>query len=238
MNTVPLKTAYVRTFRGLRTLADSVGALSALEHSSFRSVLWLRSLFGIYDSTDLIRLDLPWWTFGAVDAVATFLDSKQEKARVFEFGAGASTVWLARRSAEVISVDHDAEFIAPLRSVLEASGKARVEVVRPVAARGVPGEARSNRAGYEELAFDEYVETITRQRGTFDLIVIDGRSRSACLAAAIPKLADGGIVLFDNSNRAEYQAALYASGLELERLRGWAPALPFPSETSLLRRRS
>jgi len=40
--------------------------------------------------------------------------------------------------------------------------------------------------------------------------------------------------VFDNSNRRRYQTALARAGGRLTRYRGWAPALPYPSETTLI----
>lgn len=237
MSATLLKRTYIGTMRGLRGGAERVGLLAALEGTDSQAGLWVRSLFGIYDSQDLIKLDLPWWTFKAIEEVSAFFERRGPGLRVFEFGAGASTVWLAKRAAEVVSVEHDSDFASSLRPTLERHPNARLSVVGPVPAAGRAEEARSRRAGYTELAFDDYVGAITREAGLFDLIVIDGRSRCACLQAALPKLAPEGIILFDNSNRAEYQAAIEAPGLQVQRLRGLAPALPYPSETSLLRRR-
>lgn len=234
MSNLLLKKAYVRAMSGLRTGADKVGLLRALEGAQNRNALWVRSLFGIYHSDDLIHLDLPWWSFRAVDEVSAFLLSLGGKARVFEFGAGASTVWLARRAAEVVSVEHDVAFGESLRPRLVAYPNVRLSVIPPVPATGRAGEARSRRAGHENLAFDAYVGAITAEPGVFDLIVIDGRSRVACLEAAVGKLAAGGMILFDNSDRAEYRAGLEGCGLTVRRLRGLAPALPFPSETAVL----
>ncbi|MBX3183875.1 MAG: class I SAM-dependent methyltransferase [Polyangiaceae bacterium] len=229
-----LKRAYVGGVRQARRVAERVGLLRRLEASSSARVRWVRSLFGIYDSLDLIQLDWPWWTFPAIERAEQFLAEREGKARVFEFGAGASTVWLSKRAAEVVSVEHDAGFAASIRGTLAALPNVSFLVVEPQAPTGKAGECRSNRAGYTELAFDDYVATLTAQPGLFDLIVIDGRSRSACLSAALPKLAPGGVILFDNSDRAEYRAAMERAGLPITRLRGMAPALPFPSETALL----
>src|SRR3546814_16693648 len=54
----------------------------------------------------MVRLDLPWWTLRAKRLVEHHLAARPE-ARVFEYGAGASTVFLARRARQVVSVEHD-----------------------------------------------------------------------------------------------------------------------------------
>lgn len=68
--------------------------------------LRLRSLFTIYDVDDLIWLDLPWRTFHSIGFIERFL-AKKTNASGFEFGSGASTIWLGRRAEMVVSVEHD-----------------------------------------------------------------------------------------------------------------------------------
>ena len=71
-------------------------------------------------------------------------------------------------------------------------------------------------------------------RPLYDLIIIDGRARVACLERAVRFLAEGGLIVFDNSGRKRYQAALRRQELRIERCRGRTPALPYPSETTLI----
>ncbi|BCM18240.1 class I SAM-dependent methyltransferase [Mesorhizobium sp. J8] len=232
-----MKTAYVNSVRFARKIAERSGLLARLERSESRNVRWARSLFGIYDSADLVQLDMPWWTFAAIDAVEAFLSSRNGLAQVYEFGAGASTVWLAKRCGSVYSVEHDAPFARAMSSMFEAYSNISVLVVEPTAA-SPSSRARSNRKGYKESAFDRYVSSIDRVDGSFDLIVIDGRARISCLAKSIDRLAPGGVILFDNSDRREYRDAIDTCGLQERVTRGLAPALPFPSQTSLLTRRN
>ena len=232
-----LKNTYVSVVRFARKVAERCGLLAALERSNNRFALWIRSLFGIYDSADLVRLDMPWWTFSAIDAVNSFLASRNHKARVYEFGAGASTVWLAKRSGSVDSVEHDAPFAQTMGGIFGAYPNIAVRVVEPVAASAF-SKARSNRKGYTQCSFDQYVSSIDRVDGTFDLIVIDGRARVSCLAKSVRRLSPGGMILFDNSNRPEYRQAINSCGLQERVTRGLAPALPFPSQTSILTQRA
>src|SRR3546814_16419215 len=57
----------------------------------------------------MIALGLPWWNVAATREVAEFLRARP-KARVFEYGAGASTIWLARHAAGVWSVERHSEW--------------------------------------------------------------------------------------------------------------------------------
>lgn len=233
-----MKQLYVRGVRAARTALESTHLLEAMARSEHRSMRWLRSLFSIYDSNDMVALDVPWWTYAAVDKVSAFLDSRQGNARVFEYGAGASTVWLAKRAAEVVSVEHDERFWESMQPLFAKHTNVEVLLVPPATASGEAGEVRSERAGYERSDFAAYVSALDRCDGMFDLIIVDGRARNACLAAAMSHLSADGMIVFDNSNRRRYRQAIKTSGMLASRLRGLAPALPYPSETTLMRKPS
>lgn len=233
-----MKSLYINTMRGARSVAGTLGILGALERSPSRNAQWLRSLFSIYDSADLASLDVPWWTYGAIDEVESFLRNLDGRARVFEYGAGASTLWLAKRCASVASVEHDVGFSKSMKPLFDRHANIRLMVAPDEASTGKAGEARSLRHGYLDRAFDDYVASIDGVPGDFDLIVVDGRARNACMRQAIPHLAPGGILLYDNSDRDEYRQAIDGCGLVERILRGRAPALPFGSQTSLLQHRT
>jgi hypothetical protein len=230
------KRGYVSMMRAVRSVVEPLGmgrvAVNAREH---RYRHWLQSLLAIHDIDALIRLDVPWWTYDAIERVDAFLASRPG-ARVFEWGSGASTVWLAKRAESVISIDHDAPWVEFSAPRLAEQGNARVELV-PVDARADRDpQFLSGKPGYAGQTFRSYVEAIDRHEGRFDLIVIDGRARAACLNRAIDRLARGGLIVFDNSHRARYRKAIAASGLRARVTRGLVPSLPLPDQTTLLRR--
>jgi hypothetical protein len=197
-------------------------------------MLYVRSLFSIHDARDMVHLDLPWWTFSGADAVGKFLRERHGNAIVFEYGSGASTVWLAKRSKAVYSVEHDEDWAVTVRALTLSYPNIDFRFVGPT--EGPDDEFASARREWAKSSFRNYVQEINAVPETFDLIVVDGRSRSACLLAAAGKLKDGGMIVFDNSHRRRYQTALQACGLETTRLRGLAPGLPYPDETTILRR--
>jgi len=228
-----LKRAYVCVVRGVRTFALATGILAALERRSGNSqaIRWLRSLFAIYDIEDMARLDLPWWTFAAIDEAERFLRCRRSP-RVFEYGSGASTIWLARRAGSVKSIEHDRSWYAAISKRIEALPNAEVRLVEPDP-DAVAGYV-SKREGWVGKSFQRYASAIDDEPGEFDLIVIDGRARPACLAHAVKKLAPDGVILFDNSGRRRYRQALTKSGLQRRIYRGAAACLPYPDETSIL----
>lgn len=234
------RAVYVRTSRGVRDVAERTGVLSRLD-AAYRehpvSVRGhLRTLAAIHDVTDLVSLDVPWWTYGAIDAVSAHLTALDGTARVFEYGSGASSVWLGRRAASVHTVEHHEGFAEVMVGVIADAGLGdvvRLHVVPPVASSHpvVP----STRRGEDGRDYAAYVASIDDVEGEFDLVVVDGRARGACLTQAVRRLAPGGMVLFDDSQRPRYRAAIEGSGLRVERHRGWVPSLPYPRETAVLR---
>ena len=60
---------------------------------------WAYSLTKAHDSIGIAKLDVPWWTYGAIDEVERWLAGRDGDVRAFEWGSGASTIWLARRVA-------------------------------------------------------------------------------------------------------------------------------------------
>lgn len=231
-----MKSLYITVMRGLRGAARRVGILAALERRAERSrgALWWRSLFAIYDFDDMVALDLPWWTFAAIDEVEAFLRARPG-ARAFEWGSGASTVWLSRRCADVVSIEHDGDWYARMLPALPDHVTVRHVAATPSESPVVP----SRKPGFDGLDFASYVAAIDAADGSFDLIVIDGRAREACLPRALDRLAPGGIIVFDNVGRQRYRDAIAAVGdrVDVRWTRGRTVALPYPDETAILTRR-
>ena len=113
---------------------------------------------------------------------------------------------------------------------------AALEIVEPVPSPApVVGSAKE---GHGRLDFASYVDQIDAVGGEFSLIVVDGRAREACLVRALDHLADGGIVVFDNTLRRRYRRAIAAAPVDERRYWGLTPTLPYPDQTSILRLRS
>jgi hypothetical protein len=237
-----IRRAYVRCVRALAAFVDAIGVGRWLSRRRSPVAQHLYSLLAIYDLERMVALGLPWWTYGAIEEVDRFLAAREGKARVFEFGAGASTLWLAERAGEIHSVEHDLAFVEMLEPRLKPLENVHL---RPVAAVPIEGDAgpagdaplTSGRAGYEGQDFTDYVAAIDAVGGPFDLIIVDGRARDACLRAAVPHLADDGVILFDNAGRDRYQPAIRGCGLDVDVKAGWAPSLPYREATALLRQR-
>lgn len=231
-----LREVYVRGLRGIRHIARLIGVLDCWTKRSHQSrvVCWSRSLLAVYDPLDLATLDLPWWTFEAADLVNDYLKARPN-ARVFEWGSGASTVWLAKRAQSVVSIEHDARWASDVQSL--APNNVQVRLVAPL--RSDPSNKSavfSEKRGFNGLDFSEYVSAIENEVGLFDVIVIDGRVRQACLPYAVRHLAPGGLIVFDNVERPRYREAISAAGptFLVCWTRGLTPSLPYPTRTALI----
>ncbi|MDQ2756864.1 MAG: class I SAM-dependent methyltransferase [Actinomycetota bacterium] len=194
---------------------------------------WAYSLFRVHDSLAIAELDVPWWTYRAIDAVELWLATHEGPVRVIEYGSGASTFWLSKRCAEVHSVEHHRGFGEMMAAELAGKANVSLRIIEPTTGRSP--RMGSQKEGHDGLDFDDYVHSIDDVDGEFDLVVIDGRAREACLEASRGRLARGGIIVYDNSLRRRYRVAIGDSGLVEHRYRGLTPTLPYPDQTSLLR---
>ena len=227
-----IKRAYVSTVHGFGAGLYGSGLLSRKAAATGGDVArWLHSLFAIYDIEAMVRLDLPWWTFRSARLIERFLEQRPA-ARIFEYGAGASTVFLARRATEVISVEHDPRWYEVVASKVQPFPDVRLHLVEAPA--GPDCGYRSGHRAWYGHDFRDYVHAIDRQQGLFDLIVIDGRCRAHCLNAALRRVKPEGLILFDNAGRKRYQAALECSRLARLRTSGLTACLPYPDVTTLL----
>ena len=175
-----VKGLYAAGARGTGAALTRAGVLSERPPARDRRTRhWLYSLTRAYDSLAIAQLDVPWWTYRAIDVVEAYLSgltARGQRTRVFEYGSGASTLWLAERADEVHSVEHHAEF-----------GDFRIVPPVPSASPSI-GSQKEGNAG---LDFSDYVGAIDELPGDFSLIVIDGRAREACLERAAKRLEPG-----------------------------------------------
>jgi hypothetical protein len=119
---------------------------------------------------------VPWFTYPAIDFLSQ-LDLSEK--RVFEYGAGFSTLYWALRAKKVVSIESDPAWYEKVRR----EAPSNCDVI--LSSRDV----------------EEYSGQICRY-GQFDVIVVDGtgESRPACCELALAHVRAGGIVILDNSD--------------------------------------
>lgn len=228
-----IKHAYAHTMQGLGAKLYASGILCP-DSVSAQSDLgrWLHSLFAIYDIDAMIRLDLPWWTLRSVKLVDRFLSSRAQ-ARVFEYGTGASTAFLARRSGRVTSIEHDPRWYSLAASKLSGYRNVDLHLVEahpPTTSTG----CFSGHPAWGGIDFRRYVDAIDDHAGAFDLIIIDGRCRDHCLNTAKHHVKPDGMILFDNATRSRYRGALESCDLARLSTKGLTACLPYSDPTVLL----
>lgn len=202
-------------------MAHRAGGLSGLAELFLRPSGWQRSL----EEGRPVRANgtpVPWFTFGAVEFLHRIV---RPSDRVFEYGAGYSTLWFQRMVQKVESVDHDQQWCKILRPQLDNNVTLRHVGASAACPPSVDHVLRRyyrrphrtewpdysadkiTRRGLADQPFHGYAAAITVHEYCFDIIVIDGMARRLCTEFAVEKLANDGTIIFDNSNRSDYDAA-------------------------------
>jgi hypothetical protein len=126
---------------------------------------------------------IPWLTYPAIDYIDTVIKSDW---RIFEWGSGNSTLWWAAKTTSVVAVEDNSEWFNEIKSQMPSN----------VSLKNIT----------EKSAYVD--EILAYEDNSFDVIVIDGSHRNECARAAIPKLKHTGMLIFDNSDGAEYDESM------------------------------
>lgn len=175
---------------------------------------WFRS-FREKAPVDATGNPLPWITYPAIEFLARRVNKEMS---VFEYGCGASTLWWAPRVKEVVSIEHDKDWFGIVAS----------RAPQNVDLHHIPlteGEAYSRAVG--------------TYRNRFHLVVIDGRERVRCAFHSLDALTEDGVIIWDNSDRAEYQQGyefLLSHGFRKIEFIGYAPGCIDKTETTFFYR--
>lgn len=125
---------------------------------------------------------LPWITYPMI----SFLESRlKPNMSVFEYGSGNSTMWWAKRTGQVVSIEYNEKWYKHIKDQLSKNSEI---IFQPVG--------------------KEYVELILEQKRKFDIIMIDGRRRVDCAKIASKVLKDDGVIIWDNTNRDKYKSGI------------------------------
>ncbi len=159
---------------------------------------WLRSM-AEKQAVDQDGFPIPWITYPALDFLAARIPRSMT---VFEYGSGNSTFWWSKRVKSLVSCEHDKEWYAQF--------KEKVPTNTTYLLRRAKGGSR------------EYAQEVAGYRNMFDLIMIDGRDRVNCAKNCIPALRREGVIVWDNSDRDEYQDGFdFLKQADFKRLDFW-----------------
>ncbi|WP_133118050.1 O-methyltransferase [Burkholderia ubonensis] len=151
----------------------------------------------------------PWLTYPLIEYL-NGLDFAEKD--VFEFGAGASTMFWAARARKVVSVEFDAGWYESLK-----------------------GRVPENVTLFHEADGHRYSQTpkILAPR-RFDVVVVDGAERYRSARTAIDIIAPGGMIILDNAEWYPRTADLLADAGFIEiRFSGFSPINAFASTSSV-----
>jgi predicted O-methyltransferase YrrM len=132
--------------------------------------------------------DHPWLTRQANDILSTFLKASDIG---LEFGCGRSTLWFAKHTKHLTSVEHDCGWHARVVRMTELQGLRNVDCYL------IPSDARD-----ADGADSDYVRIVDRfESNSVDYVLVDGIHRAPCALAATRVVRPGGILIIDNADR-------------------------------------
>ncbi|WP_026999672.1 class I SAM-dependent methyltransferase [Eisenibacter elegans] len=189
--------------------------LGAAFHLYYKSGLqedgWFRS-YCRKQPIDAQGNPLPWYSYAAI----RFLEPRlSPDFRVLEYGAGNSTLWYAQRVRSVLAIEHDSAWVKALTPLLPDNAKILHKPLEPKEA---------------------YTQAAENPSQPFELIIIDGRLRNRCVAAALQWLSDDGVLILDNAERAHYAKArrlLQEKGFKYLEFWGMPVGVPVNSSTHI-----
>lgn len=156
----------------------------------------------------------PWLSFPAIEFLEKYLKPEH---RVFEFGGGGSTLFFAKRVAFLATVENNKGWFSDLEKIVAERGFKNWQghfVGPEKIANGQPRDASrpedfaTASPGEADHSYEKYAKTIHLfPESSFDLILVDGRSRVSCVAESLVHLKKGGLLILDNAERSYYLRA-------------------------------
>lgn len=167
---------------------------------------WQKTNNGHYSP---IKDGRPWINFASFD----FLDKLvTPQMKVFEFGAGGSSIFFSKKAKLVISIEHDRKWF---QSVEKEIAKYHLSnwtgyCIEPIEIEknnlelldvANPQNYLSGDIQYQNFSFKAYASYIDNYDDEFfDIVFVDGRARPSCLKHSIAKVKKGGYLVLDNAD--------------------------------------
>ena len=120
----------------------------------------------------------------------------KQKKMGFEWGSGRSTLWFALRMEFLCSIEHDVKWYKKIKFQIDSNK------IKNINYHLIPLNHdinESTQAYYSPLP--DYVKAINKYPDeTFELVIVDGHYRQACVLAALSKIKKNGFLLIDDTN--------------------------------------
>jgi predicted O-methyltransferase YrrM len=145
----------------------------------------------LFDRQTPLEQELPWFSYGAIDFLRSFLQSEMS---VFEYGSGGSTLFFARAAGSVVCTENDARWLEKVDQRLREKRIGNV----------IMQHREFNVAAPENFEQSSYLHSIPT--ADFDVIVVDGAEervpvRPTCFYHAENFVRTGGVIVVDDSWR-------------------------------------
>ncbi len=134
--------------------------------------------------------EAPWFV---PDSIAFIEGVLSPSFTAFEWGAGRSTLWFARRIRRVISVEGRREWHDEVQQQIrkeELTDKVDLRLAEVTTEFAFKPEEVERYAGAIDPVPDH----------SLDLVVVDGHFRAACLERCLGKIREGGFLVIDNAD--------------------------------------
>jgi hypothetical protein len=150
---------------------------------------------------------IPWFTYPAIEYLNQ-LDFT--RSSILEWGVGNSTLYFANRCKSIVSIEHNKEWYNTIAKDLPVNAKVLL------------------------VDENEYATKPHQFSSKFDIIIVDGIKRFDCIKTSVDILKEGGIIIFDNSDRnPEYCQFLRGKNLIQIDFHGFGPIVNFTTTTSI-----
>jgi len=152
-----------------------------------------------------------WMPFEAREWLESFL---KKNMNAFEWGSGGSTLFIAQRVKNLVSIEHNPDWYVKIGQLLKEKGFSNCRYFLKEPQAGGTDYFSSSKY-YRGFSFEEYCKIIDSYPDNyFDLVLVDGRARTFCISHALKKIRPRGYLLLDDSDNTGY-----APGKEL--LKDW-----------------
>jgi len=194
-------------------------SLAAYSRNYLQQKVWHKTVYGVQSVNN--QGPIPYITYPALMMLERIMLPTQ---RAFEYGCGNSSLWWSQKVSSIVAVEHNELWASRIRRHAPPNLTVTLKRINDVADpelsrcaveffRSAPELPTSGNPlhdlenGMLNKEFIAYAVELARYgKGYFDVVVIDGMCRSLSAFVAANFVKDDGIILFDDSQRWQYNA--------------------------------